>query len=231
MCGLKNHLCSSILFLVICFSFVACGGVSSRTPSAGDTGQKIPPQPEGEKLESEMVGLRRELESLKLAAQDQETLIRQLAATVVALEEKTSLLENQNRSNPISHPTGASTPGDLYKRARHFLTRGNYLTAAALFTEFIKDHPRDSLAGNAVYWLGECHYSLGNHQQAISVFKDLISTYPKSEKVPDALLKTGYAYLGLNDANRANHYLKQVLKKYPFSQAAEKAQEKLRSFE
>ncbi len=228
---LKNHLCLSVLFLVITFSFVACGGVSSTTPPQGGNEKKKPAQLEITRLESELVTLRREQENLKLAVKDQEALIQRLSADVKILEKKIFMLENQNRSNPVVKQATPSDPEDLYKRARDFLTRENYLTAAALFTEFIKDHPRDSLADNAVYWLGECHYSLGNYQQAISVFKDLISTYPKSQKVPDALLKTGYAYLGLNDANRANHFLKQVLKKYPFSPAAEKAQEKLRSFD
>ena len=68
------------------------------------------------------------------------------------------------------------------------------------------------------------------YQKAITIFKDLVTKYPKSGKVPGALLKTGYAYLSLDNPNRAHHYLKTVLIKYPFSPAAEKAEEKLKSF-
>ncbi len=72
---------------------------------------------------------------------------------------------------------------------------------------------------------------MNRYKKAIIIFKDLVAKYPKSGKVPGALLKTGYAYLSLDDSNRAHHYLKQVLRKYPFSPAAEKAEEKLKSFE
>ncbi|MCP4718853.1 MAG: tetratricopeptide repeat protein, partial [Desulfobacteraceae bacterium] len=94
-----------------------------------------------------------------------------------------------------------------------------------------EQHPKHNLADNAMYWLGECHYSSGQYAKAVAVFKDLVKAYPKAEKVPDAILKTGYSYLSLDDINRAHHYLKLVLTKYPFSPAAEKAQEKLKEFE
>ena len=50
-------------------------------------------------------------------------------------------------------------------------------------------HPDHSLADNAMYWLGECHYSSGQYAKAVTVFKKLVKAYPKAEKVPDALLK------------------------------------------
>ena len=132
---------------------------------------------------------------------------------------------------PVQYQIQYTEPAVLYKKARLLLVEEDYVNSAALFTEFIKNHPQDSLADNAVYWLAECHYSLGEYQKAISIFQDLETTYPKSEKVPDAILKTGYSYLSLDDTNRAHHYLTKVIKKYPFSPAADMAQEKLRSFE
>ena len=36
-------------------------------------------------------------------------------------------------------------------------------------------HPDHSLADNAMYWLGECHYSSGQYAKAVTVFKKLVS--------------------------------------------------------
>ncbi|MCP3876569.1 MAG: tol-pal system protein YbgF, partial [Desulfobacteraceae bacterium] len=151
--------------------------------------------------------------------------------TIKKLKNNILKLEKIKTAKPVQYNIEYTHPSDLYTRARNLLLEDNFNDAITLFTEFIKNHPLNSLADNAVYWLGECHYSKGDYEKAILIFKDLVIKYPKSEKVPDSMLKTGYSYLSLDDTNRAHHYLKQVLKKYPFSPASEKAQEKIKSFE
>lgn len=156
-----------------------------------------------------------------------------------ALQNKISVLENKVDSlesqvagqKKVVYTVEYSDPAQLYQKARGLLLSNDIDNAADLFSTFAKAHPDHSLADNALYWLGECHYTKGRYDQSILVFKDLVAKYPKAEKVPDALLKTGYAYLSQDDVNRASHFLKKVIKKYPFSPAAEKAQEKLRTFE
>ncbi len=150
---------------------------------------------------------------------------------VAQLENKVTDLETQvAEQKNVIYTIEYSDPAQLYQKARTLLLAGETDNAADLFSTFAKAHPDHALADNAMYWLGECHYSLGRYQKAIGVFKALVNTYPKAAKVPDALLKTGYAYLSLDDINRANHFLKLVLKKYPFSPAGEKAQDKLKEF-
>ena len=174
-------------------------------------------------LESKLADARNEQADMKLQIRNRDTTIEKLQNQIALLEKKITYLEKSK--------TQHINPSDLYKKARNLLIEENYMTAAGLFTDFIKKFPKNSLAGNSAYWLGECYYSMNRYKKAITIFKDLVVKYPKSGKVPGALLKTGYAYLSLNDSNRAHHYLKQVLIKYPFSPAAEKAEEKLKSFE
>ncbi len=158
--------------------------------------------------------------------------ISALEAQVSSLEKKISGLEEQlSTQKPVIYQIAYTEPSQLYKKARGLLLEGDLVNAAQLFETFIVQHPNHSLSDNAMYWLGECHYSSGQYKKAIGVFKELVKAYPKAEKVPDALLKTGYAYISLDDVNRAHHYLKSVITKYPFSPAAEKAQEKLKEFE
>jgi len=156
----------------------------------------------------------------------------QLQNKIGVLEEKIDSLESQVAGQKkVVYTIEYSDPAQLYQKARTLLLENDTNNAADLFSTFAKEHPDHSLADNALYWLGECHYSQGRYEKAISIFKDLVKQYPKAEKVPDALLKTGYAYLSLDDVNRASHFLKQVIKKYPFSPAAEKAQAKLTTFQ
>jgi len=174
-------------------------------------------------LESKLSDAKNEQADMKLKIENKDTTIEKLQDKITLLEKKIAYLEKSK--------TQYLNPSHLYKKARNLLIEENYITAADLFTDFIKKFPENTLAGNAAYWLGECYYSMNRYKKAITIFKDLVTKYPKSEKVPGALLKTGYAYLSLNDSNRAHHYLKQVLRQYPFSPAAEKAEEKLKSFE
>ena len=174
-------------------------------------------------LESKLTDAKNKQTDMKLQIKNRDTIIEKLQNQITLLEKKIAYLEKSKTQN--------QNPSDLYKKARNLLIEENYITAADLFTDFIKKFPENKLAGNAAYWLGECYYSMNKYQKAITIFKDLVEKYPKSGKVPGALLKTGYAYLSLDDPNRAHHYLKQVLRKYPFSPAAEKAEEKLKSFE
>lgn len=174
-------------------------------------------------LESKLTDAKNEQADMKLQLENRDTTIEKLQDQITLLEKKIAYLGKSK--------TQHLDPSDLYKKARNLLIEENYITAADLFTDFIKKFPENTLAGNSAYWLGECYYSMNRYKKAITIFKDLVEKYPKSEKVPGALLKTGYAYLSLDDSNRAHHYLKQVLRKYPFSPAAEKAEEKLKSFE
>ena len=155
-----------------------------------------------------------------------------LESKIHTLEDKVSTLETQVAGQKkIIYAMEYSDPVQLYQKARSLLLENDQDSAADLFATFAKQHPEHGLADNALYWLGECHYTKGRYDKAVEVFKQLVNTYPKAEKVPDALLKTGYAYLSMDDVNRASHFLKLVIKKYPFSPAAEKAEAKLSTFD
>ncbi len=165
-------------------------------------------------------------------ATEKEDGIESLEAKIVLLENKVKTLESQVAGQKkVVYTIEYSDPAQLYKKARTLLLAKDIDNAADLFLTFAEQHPDHGLADNALYWLGECHYTTGRYKQAVDVFQVLVKTYPKAEKVPDALLKTGYAYISLDDITRADHYLKLVIKKHPFSRAAEKAQIRLKEFQ
>lgn len=227
MSGLK-----SVFLLIISLFLVSCGSFNHFKKPAGNSEEKNTDQIKLSSIESELADVKQEQADLKRQVENKDTTIDKLQHNISRLEKKILSLEKSKLSvTPVQYKIKYKTPGDLYKKARNLLIEEDYVNAAAFFTQFHQTHPKNSLADNAVYWLGECHYSLTDYKKAILIFKDLVDQYPKSEKVPDAILKTGYSYLLLDDTNRSHHYLKQVLTQYPFSPAAEKAQKKLRSFE
>ncbi len=155
--------------------------------------------------------------------------INSLEKEIALLKNKVKILESRVAGQKkVVYTMQYSDPAQLYKKARTLLLAKEVDNAADLFSTFIQKHPDHGLADNALYWLGECHYTTSQYKQAIQVFTKLVKNYPKAEKVPDALLKTGYAYISLDNITRAELYLKRVIKKHPFSQAAGKAEIKLK---
>ena len=211
-----------IAILFVSIFVVSCSSMNLKT-TPENSGEDTTDNIKIVSLESQLAAVETKLAKIKLLIEKRDKKIEQLQAQIEPLEKNIAFVVN-SKTKDLNAP-------DLYRKARNLLIEENYITAAALFTELTKRFPNHTLAGNAAYWLGECHYSLNQYQKAVTIFKNLVITYPKSRKVPGALLKTGYAYLSLDDSNRASHYLKKVLRKYPFSPAAEKAEEKLKSFE
>jgi tol-pal system protein YbgF len=217
MVSIKNFIFKSCLFFLCCFTLFSC--------SSFDFFKKGPDLVVQEEKKDTPDALKQEVEHT-----DQR--VSTLEDEVLLLEKKVAGLENQlSAQKPVVYQVAYTAPAQLYQKARNLLLEGDSAHAAQIFKTFVAQHPDHSLADNAMYWLGECHYSSGQYTKAVTVFKKLVKAYPKAEKVPDALLKTGYSYLSMDDTNRAHHYLKLVLTQYPFSPAAEKAQEKLKEFE
>lgn len=143
-------------------------------------------------------------------------------------------------SNPVPHievvnkepsPGGKDAKAqNAYMKAFGLFSANNYTGAVQAFNSFIKSYPDSEYAGNAMYWIGECHYSQRNYSQAVSDFNRVISLYPKGSKIPDAMLKIGYSYISMNDPARAKAELQTLIDKYPNSPAAVKARERLNRY-
>jgi tol-pal system protein YbgF len=85
------------------------------------------------------------------------------------------------------------TAQDQYNYAFGLLRQANYPAAEQALRSFIQRYPKDSLAGNAQYWLGETYYVRGDYNNAAAVFAEGYQKYPKGGKAADNLLKLGMA--------------------------------------
>jgi tol-pal system protein YbgF len=86
----------------------------------------------------------------------------------------------------------------------------------------MRKHPKDSLAPDALYWLGETHYVQRNYVDAAEAFDLVSSAYSASSKAPEALLKRGLALSQLGNKDEACAAWRQVSAKYPNARPAVK---------
>jgi len=107
------------------------------------------------------------------------------------------------------------TPKQKYEFAFDFLKRQDYPRAESALRQFLKSHPKDPLAGNAQYWLGETYYVRGDFPQAAVEFMAGYERYPKTNKGPDNLLKLGMSMSKLNQTQGACTALSRISKDYP----------------
>ena len=104
---------------------------------------------------------------------------------------------------PVAKAPEGVTPKDLYEQALTDLKNNKLDDSETKFTQFLGSYPKDSLAGNAQYWLGEVYYKKQDFAKAAVAFKEGYSKYPEGTKGPDCLLKLGLSMKGLGKKEEA----------------------------
>ncbi len=110
-------------------------------------------------------------------------------------------------------PTG--NPRADYDQAYKLINAGRYDLAEAGFRQFLATYPKDELAPDAQYWLGESLYNHGDYAAAAEEFKNGYTKYPKAKRAPDTLLKLGLSLAGLGFRDDACKMYAVALSKYP----------------
>ena len=112
-------------------------------------------------------------------------------------------------------PAQSLTPREQYGQARKMLITGDFDSAEDALKRFLVENPKDPLAPNARYWLGETYYVRGNFLEAAETFLANYQSDPKGAKAPDGLLKLGMALANLDKKREACAALGKLLKEYP----------------
>lgn len=115
-----------------------------------------------------------------------------------------------------------------YQKAMETFKTGDMQAARDAFNKFIELYPKNELAANAYYWIGETHYSEKSFEPSILAFQETIKNFPDSDKVPAAMLKQALAFKSINDAKSAKYVLKKLVEAYPKSEEAKKAKSLLK---
>lgn len=152
----------------------------------------------------------------------------ELKARVMGLAQQlqTPKVEIVNPPSPAKTTRESGLPAE-YIKAFGLYSANNFPAAIEAFESFLKNNPQSDYAANAVYWIGECHYTLSDLPKAKEAFMKVVESYPKSSKTPDALLKLGYTLSALKEKEKATGIFERIVTSYPSSAAAVKARERL----
>lgn len=112
-------------------------------------------------------------------------------------------------------PQGAANPQDQYNAAFSLLRQARYEDAEQALRGFVQQHPRDTLAPAAQYWLGETFYVRKDYGNAAAAFADGYEKYPKSPKGPDFLLKLGMSLANAGQKDQACRAYQRLDRDYP----------------
>jgi tol-pal system protein YbgF len=123
-----------------------------------------------------------------------------------------------------THQAAAYVPPvrDLYQSAYRDYTGGHYNLAQQEFAQIIQAYPKDDLAANSQYYLGEIAYHQHEFRDAAKDYDAVLQNYPGSTKSAAAQLHKGSALIQLGERAEGTRELRSVIQNYP--QSPESAQ-------
>jgi tol-pal system protein YbgF len=234
--------CRLVSCIAVCFALTGCAANDLMLKRQAESEAKVEHLIQsGKKSETRINELSDKLLARENQAKTTSAQIAQLQETVKELRNnqdelkaRVLLLAKQNATpkvevvNQEPAPKGKETgPPTEYVNAFGLYSANNFAAAISAFETFVKNNPQSDFIPNALYWIGECHYSLSELPKAKDVFFKVVGSYPNSSKAPDAMLKLGYTLAAMKEKDKASAIFESLIKSYPSSPAATKARERL----
>jgi len=110
--------------------------------------------------------------------------------------------------------TASNSQGE-YSAAMNLLAKARYDEASSAFRAFADAHPKDELAPQAVFWIGDIAYLQKDYGGATRAFAEVIKNYPTSSRAPDSMLKLGQALIASGQKREGCTALAALKEKYP----------------
>ena len=172
---------------------------------------------EKQKYENRIKNLQRQLK-------DKDRIIQQLRDQLAAQSQEIEELKSKKEATGTYIPSETMGVGTLgsgdyeqtYQQARQAFEARDYQTALSLFQSLLAKNANHSLADNAQYWIGECHYALRQYDAAILDFQKVF-TFPNSNKAPDAQFKLVLCFLKKGDLEKAREEYERLKTEFPNS--------------
>jgi tol-pal system protein YbgF len=102
-----------------------------------------------------------------------------------------------------------------FEAALTMLAKAQYDEARAAFRGFADMYPRDELAPQAVYWVGDIAFVQKDYPTAARAFAEELKKYPDSPRAPDSMLKLGQSLLAMNQKKEGCRALGTLANQYP----------------
>jgi tol-pal system protein YbgF len=124
-------------------------------------------------------------------------------------------------------PKRPDEPREYLKLADDTVKGGDVEFGRKLYTELMKRWPKDELAGDAHFGLGETYFGEKRCREALYEYGKVIQDFPKAKSAPTAYLRSSDCFKELKMAAEAKVALEELLKQHPKSDAAKSAKAKL----
>jgi tol-pal system protein YbgF len=119
--------------------------------------------------------------------------------------------------------SGTGSPKDDFDIAYGLVLQRQYDMAEQAFRQFLQSWPRDRMAPNATFWLGETYYRRAKYTDAIEQYLKVHKNFGSSRLVPDSLYKMALSLRAVNEPVQACATLAEIARKYPDASAEVKA--------
>ncbi len=156
-----------------------------------------------------------------LAKTNEETEKRLLA---LKGDEALKAAEAKKKAEELKRPTDKK---EFLALAQAKVKEGDVALARQLYSEFLKKWPKDALAAEAHFGLGETYYSEDKCREALFEYGKLLQEYPKADSTPDAYLRSSDCFKKLKMQEESRLALEELVKGYPKSEAAKTAKSRL----
>jgi tol-pal system protein YbgF len=97
-----------------------------------------------------------------------------------------------------------------------------YENAEKSFAGFLEKNPKNKMASDAIYYLGESFYQRGRQPEAAEQYLKISTQYANSPRAPEALLRLGQSLNALGAKEQACATYGEIARKYPNAPATVK---------
>ncbi|GAA0576151.1 tol-pal system protein YbgF [Rhizomicrobium electricum] len=101
-----------------------------------------------------------------------------------------------------------------YDEAMNLLARARYDEARAAFRAFADANPKDPMAAQAVYWVGNIAFVQKDYSAAAVAFAEQIKKYPSNPQGAESMLKLGQSLIALGEKEKGCVTLGAIKGKY-----------------
>jgi tol-pal system protein YbgF len=102
-----------------------------------------------------------------------------------------------------------------FDTALNLLGKAQYEEARAAFRGFADSHPKDDLAPQAVFWIGNIAYVQKDYASAARAFAEGIKKYPSSSRAAESMLKLGQSLIAMGQKKEGCFTLGSLAATYP----------------
>jgi tol-pal system protein YbgF len=117
----------------------------------------------------------------------------------------------------------------VYDEALGLMRSSDFDKALAGFLVLQQRWPASGYVPSALFWAGNAHYGRKDYKAAVASFRAFLSTAPDHPRVPEGMLGLANSQAEMKDTRAARKTLEDLVKTFPNSDAANAAQQRLKS--